>query len=253
MHDEAEPLRALNILSAGAAQAVVVRLAQAIEREGRQTVRAHCGAVQAIKALVAAGEPADVIILSAALMTELIRDGAVVAWSRVELGSVATAIAVRAGDPLPGVADGPALKAALLEARRIVCPDPAIASAGQVFIAALGRLGILEQVQGRLEFCANGKAVAARLAAASDAGELGVMQSTEILADRAVTLAGPLPAELQQPTVYACGLSARAAQPARAIEFMRRLTSDGRALQAAGFVAVPKAAAGPVRPLAALR
>jgi len=94
-------LATLNIFSAGAAQAVVTQIAEKFQRESGDPVNAVYGAVGAMKARIVAGEPADVIVLTAALIDELIQQGWVVPGSRIDLGKVGTGVAVRAGTPLP--------------------------------------------------------------------------------------------------------------------------------------------------------
>ena len=109
----------LNIFSAGAAQAVVTQIAEKFQRESGNLVNANYGAVGAMKARVVAGEPADVVILTAVLIDELIQQGLVVAGSRVDLGKVGTGVAVRAGTPLPDVRDSRVLRGNMLAANKI--------------------------------------------------------------------------------------------------------------------------------------
>ena len=227
----------LNIFSAGAAQAVVTQIAEKFKRESGNLVNANYGAVGAMKARVVAGEPADVVILTAVLIDELIQQGLVVAGSRVDLGKVGTGVAVRAGTPLPDVRDSRVLRGNLLAANKIVCPDPAVATAGKVVMKVLDQLGITEQVKPRLQFFPNGYAAMAQLVQSSGMLELGITQITEIVANKGVTLVGPLPAELQNIAVYAVGLAARSAHPERSKELIRRLTGFNAqaVLSAAGF------------------
>jgi molybdate transport system substrate-binding protein len=235
-------LQVLNVFCAGAAQTVVADLAAALEREGTHRVAAQYGAVHTLKSRIVAGEPADAVILTDRLIDELIGLGLVVPGSRADLGTVPTGIAVCRGAPAPEIGNIAALRAALRAAPRIVCPDPAVASAGRALIEALTRLGILDQVRARLAYCASGYAAVAELLRGG-AGELGVMQLTEIRAHDSVTLVGTLPTELQQdPVVYAAGLAAHTAQPQVARAFIHRLASAGAALRAAGFGAVARGA-----------
>ena len=229
-------MQVLNIFCAGAAQSVVSELAAALEKEGSHVVVAQYGAVHALKARIVAGDPADVVILTDRLIDELIDGGLVVAGSRADLGAVPTGVAVRRDEPVPDIGSADRLRSALLKAERIVCPDPAIASAGRALLDALTRLGILEAVRTRLLYCPSGYAAVARLAAAGRAGELGVMQLTEILAHRTVALAGTLPPELQPAVaVYAAGLGVHSRHAAVSTAFIRRLAGSSEALQAAGF------------------
>ena len=227
----------LNVFSAGAAQAVATRIAEKFQRESGNPVNAAYGAVGAMKARVVAGEPADVIILTAALIDELIQEGLVVPGSRIDLGRVGTGVAVRAGTPLPDVANARVLRGNMLAATKIVCPDPAIATAGKVVLNVLDRLGIAGDVRARLQYFPNGYAAMAHLAQSTGMREMGITQVTEIMANRGVTLVGPLPPELQNIAVYSVGLAAHSAHPERAKEFIRRLTGFNAhaVLSAAGF------------------
>ena len=234
---EEHSLATLNIFSAGAAQAVVKQIAEKFQRESGNLVHANYGAVGAMQARVVAGEPADVIVLTAALIDELIEQGWVVPGSRVDLGKVGTGVAVRAGTPLPDVRTAHVLRGNMLAATRIVCPDPAVATAGKVVLRVIDQLGIAAQVKPRLEYFPNGHAAMVNLAQSAGTLEMGITQITEIVANKGVVLVGPLPAELQNIAVYSVGLAARSAHPERSKEFMRRLTGFNAqtVLSAAGF------------------
>jgi molybdate transport system substrate-binding protein len=230
-------LATLNIFCAGAAQAVVTEIAAKFQRDSANLVTANFGAVGAMKARVVAGEPADVIVLTAALIDELIQQGLVVPGSRVDLGKVGTGVAVRAGTPLPDVSDTRVLRGNLLAATRILFPDPAVATAGKVVMSALDKMGITEEVKSRLKFFPNGYAAMNDLAQSSGLLEMGITQITEIVANKGVTLVGPLPADVQNIAVYSVGLATRSAHPERAKELIRRLTGFNAkpVLSAAGF------------------
>ena len=121
----------LNIVSAGAAQFAVTQIADKFQRESGHSINTTFGAVGAMKNRVLAGASADIVVLTSALIDELIRQGLVVPGSRIDLGKVATGVAVRAGTPLPDVRDTRVLRGNLLAATKIVCPDPEFATAGQ--------------------------------------------------------------------------------------------------------------------------
>ena len=214
----------IRILSAGAAQAVVETIAAAYTRETGDEVKAEFSAVGAMKARVVAGEGVDVVILTGALIDELVSSGHVATGSRADLGKVGTGIAVRAGKPLPDVSSAQALRASLLAAKAVAFPDPAVATAGKVVIQACEKLGIADQVKPRMQHFPNGYAAMRWLAASGGRNEIGITQITEILANKGVTYAGPLPGDLQSKAVYSAGLAAGAAEPRTAREFIARLT-----------------------------
>jgi len=226
----------LRILSAGAAQAVVEPLIAALKRDGHE-VSAEFGAVGAMKARLLEGAAADVIILTAAMIDELIAAGHVRPGSRSDLGRVGTGVAVRAGSPRPDIATIDVLRENLLAATKIVCPDPATATAGKIVIQALERMGIAQQSKSKLQFFPNGYAAMKWLAASQGQLEVGITQNTEIKANGGVAYVGPLPDALQMKTVYSAGLCTRAGEPDLGKGFLSRLTGPANraALEAAGY------------------
>src|SRR5262245_5431710 len=171
------------------------------------------------------------------MIDELVASGYIAPESRRDLGIVGTGVAVRVETPLPDVTTSRALRGNLLAANRIICPDPAIATAGKVVMRALDILRIHEQVRARLHFFPNGHASMQELAGSRHALEMGITQNTEILANNGVTYVGPLPDELQMKTVYAAGLGAKTQDPAMSGNFIERFaTPSSRAiLKAAGY------------------
>ena len=163
----------LHILSAGAAQAVVGNVIREFERETGHAVKAEFGAVGAMKARMQGGAPVDVIVLTAALIDELAASGEVIAGSRIDLGKVATGVAVRSGAALPDVSCSAALRASVLGASLVVCPDPAIATAGKIVVQMKERLGIAQEMGERLKYFPNGNTAMTWLSASTGAKELG--------------------------------------------------------------------------------
>src|SRR6187200_2179145 len=96
---------ALRFVSAGAAHGLVSAAAakHAVQVDGA------FGAVGAMKEKVLAGEPCDVVILTAAQIAELAAAGHVLGDTVADLGTVATSIAVREADPAPFVSDAVSL------------------------------------------------------------------------------------------------------------------------------------------------
>jgi len=227
----------IRLLSGGAAQAVVEKVAIDFRRNTGNDINADFSAVGAMKAKFLAGEAADLLILTAPLIDELMESGHIVPGSRTDLGRVGTGVAVRLGTPLPDVSNAGSLRAAILAATKIVCPDPAVATAGKVVMAMLDKLGIASQVKDNMQYFPNGYAAMGWLAASPGKGEMGITQITEILPNKGVTLAGPLPEELQMKTIYCAGLAAQAPHPDAAKDFMLHLTAPAarEILAAAGY------------------
>jgi molybdate transport system substrate-binding protein len=229
----------LRILSAGAAQAVTERIVAAFKRDTGCDVAAEFGAVGAMKTKLGAGDSTDVIILTRAMIDELEQAGVVERGSRIDLGAVATGVAVRAGAVVPHVQTAADLRAAILAASTIVCPDPAIATAGKVVIALMEKLGIAHAIEGRLRFFPNGYTAMRWLAESGADTDLGITQATEILPNKGVRYVGPLPPEHQVKTVYSAALVSKAAEPALARNLLSRYSGDaaGALLREAGYEA----------------
>lgn len=206
----------LEVLSGGAAQGLVAALAPQFKAETGCDIAGSFGAVGAMRDKLMAGAPADLLILTSALIAELTRSGHVVAGSAADIGVVRTGVAVRAGDPLPKIGDAVGLRSALLAADAIYFPDPRQATAGIHFSKVLDALGIARDVAARLRPYPNGASAMRALAQAHDEHPIGCTQVTEIISVPGVTLVAPLHREFELATVYTAGVCARAALPGEA-------------------------------------
>lgn len=227
----------LHVLSGGAAQGVVTALAAEFRTASGYEIDGTFGAVGAMKEKLLDGAPADVLILTRALIDELADAGQVVPETRADLGRVRTGVAVRAGDPAPDVSSADWLRTALRAADAIYFPDPRRATAGIHFTRVLEQLGIAAEVAARLSTHPNGATAMRELAKAAGARPIGVTQITEILNTPGVTLAGPLPREFELATVYTAAVCAGAAAPDAAKRLVALLAGEAQgALRArAGF------------------
>ena len=227
----------LHILSGGSAQGLVSALAPLFERKTGYKIAGTFGAVGAMRDKLLAGEPADLLILTRALMEELTAHTHVVAGSAVDIGTVHTAVAVRDGDPVPAVSGAANLRAALLGADEIYFPDPKLATAGIHFAKVLDRLGIASEAAGRLKTFPNGATAMAALAAATSPRPIGCTQVTEILNTPGVQLVAPLPPGYELATTYTAGVAANARAPDIAQRLARLLSGDAAtsARKQAGF------------------
>ncbi|MDB5774255.1 MAG: periplasmic component of an type molybdate transport system-like protein [Herbaspirillum sp.] len=225
----------LRILSAGAAKGLVTALQQPFTADTGIDVQGTFGAVGAIKEQLLAGAPCDVIVLTAALIEELIKSGRVLAGSSAVIGRVRTGVAVRTGQPLPDISDRESLAKSLLAAKGIYIPDAQRSTAGIHFVKVLEQLGIRGDTESRLRSYPNGAAAMGDLAQTSEAQLIGCTQITEINYTEGVTLVGPLPKEFELATVYSVAVCSNAAQPDVARRFVDLLSgSASEKVRAAG-------------------
>ena len=106
-------MSSLNILSGGAAQGLVGSLTPAFKAQTGFEIAGEFGAVGVMADKLRKGTPADIVILTAALVAKLAEEKLVVAASIADVGLVETALAVRTGDPQAAVKDAADLREAL--------------------------------------------------------------------------------------------------------------------------------------------
>ncbi len=216
-------MKTLRILSGGATHGVVEKARAAFEAASGCTIDGTFSAVGAMRDKLLAGEPADVMILSRALIDGLAASGHVVRASIRDVARVATSVAVRKDDPLPDVASADGLRAALAAADEIHFPDPAQATAGIHFAKVIRQLGLWDALSGRLKLAPNGATAMKALAASTSAHPIGSTQETEIRATPGVTLVAPLPPGCDLTTVYTAALTTTAKLPREAAELIALL------------------------------
>lgn len=159
----------------------------------------------AIPVRIKRGEPVDVLIMVGYALGDLIKDGKVVADSRVDLARSGIGMAVRAGASKPDISSVDAFKRALLEAKSIAYSD----SASGVYVSSelFQRLGIADQVVGKSKMI---PAEPVGAVVARGEAEIGLQQASELLPVPGIDYVGPLPAELQKITVFSAGVAAGA-------------------------------------------
>jgi len=142
---------ALRILSGGAAQGLVAGLAPKFMVRTGFDIEGEFGAVGAMADKLRKGTPADIVVLTAAIIAKLAEENWIVPASIADIGRVETAVAVRAGDPPVAIADAATLRDALLAADAIFVPDIVASTAGVHVAKLLRQLGIADDVAARLK------------------------------------------------------------------------------------------------------
>ena len=227
----------LHILSGGAAQDLVTSLAPAFKASTGFDILGKFGAVGFMADRLRTGVPADLVILTAALVARLAAEGLVLPRSMQDIGEVETALAVRGGDPLVTASNAAELRAAFLAADSIFVPDTKASTAGIHVASVLQQLGIADAVAARLKIHPNGATAMRHLALSDSARPLGCTQSTEIISTDGVALSGPLPLGFALKTMYTAAVVEQATSPRRAQALIDLLTSaDAHAARSgAGF------------------
>jgi len=178
---------------------------------------------------LAAGEKADLIVVTAPGMDTLQKENRVVAASRVDLARALIGVAVRAGASAPDLSTPDTFKAALLKARSVSYVNPASGGAsGTYFEGLIKRMGIADAMKPKIVYRTQGSEVAD--AVAKGDAELGISFTSELQPNKGVKVAGTLPAAIQLPTVYTAAIVTGAAHGDVARAFLRTLSgAEGRA------------------------
>jgi molybdate transport system substrate-binding protein len=231
----------LRMLSGGAAQGLVASLAPRFEQLAGLHIEGEFGAVGTMAAKLEAGTAADLVLLTTAVMADLVRKGLVASNTVADIGLVETAIALRAGDPPISIHDAASLRQALLAAAAIFVPDTQASTAGIHVAAVLDRIGIAADVAPRLKIFPNGATAMRHLAASDASTAIGCTQATEILNTPGVVLCGALPPGYGLETMYSAAVTSQSQRPADATRLIALLTApDNAELRArAGFLAKP--------------
>ena len=206
---------------------MVVALVPEFEKATGHKVVVDNGTVGQLQKRVDGGETFDVLVLSPKGIEDYIKGGKIAAGSNARLAKVGVGVMVKEGAPKPDVSTVDAFKQALLKAKTVGYIDPASGGSSGIYVAGLlEKLGIADQIKPKAKLKQGGHV--SDLVKSGEA-EIGIHQISEIVGQAGVTLVGPLPAEIQNYTVYVVGLSTAAKDAEAAKAFIKVLTGPSAA------------------------
>ena len=209
----------IKVLSTQATEQAYRELVPQFERAtGHKVTTIFTGTLDADKRL-AAGEAYDLLIMSGPSIDEHVKDGKLIAGSRVDLAKSGVGVGVKAGAPKPDIRTIEALRKTILAAKSI---GYSTGPSGMYVMKLFQRLGVADQVKPKLKQTATGVFVGSIIA--SGDVELGFQQVSELGQYPGVDFVGPLPAEVQEMTVFSTGIIRNAKQADAARALVRFLT-----------------------------
>lgn len=226
----------ITVLCPGAVRSVVEELTQGFQRDTGHTVKFEFGTAGALQKRAAAGEAGDVVIVTAAGLENIIKQGKVVNGSGRDVGKVGVAVAMHPGMPLPDISTPEAFRQAMLAAKSVMYADPALGGQSGIHTAQVfEKLGIAEAMKPKTRLRPG--APQGLVEVAKGEIEIGIGQMSEIVAAKGVQLVGPLPRELQNTLTFSAGLMAGARSAEAARNFIELLVSPAarEKFKAAGF------------------
>lgn len=222
----------LNVFSTLAVQGALPALVAQYEKSAGTRVDVHFEPTNGLLARIAAGEAADIAILTRAAVNDLAAEGVLVADSIADVAISLVGIAVKAGAARPDIGSVEALEATLLAANSIGYSK--IGASGVFFAGLIQRLGIADAVNAKAAIIPSG--LTAELAARGDV-ELAVQQVSELLLVPGIDVVGPMPPGAESVTMFSAGVLVASDQAEAALELIAYLRSPdaSQALSAAGL------------------
>jgi molybdate transport system substrate-binding protein len=222
----------IQVLSTQATEKAYRELVPQFEKAtGHKVTTIFTGTLGAQKRL-AAGENYDMIIMAGPAIDAQINAGKVVAGSRVDIAKSGVAVGVPKGAPKPDISTTEALKKTVLAARSI---GYSTGPSGVYVISLFEKLGVADQVKEKLKQTPTGVFVGTIIA--NREVEIGFQQVSELQNFLGVDYVGPLPADVQQTTVFASGVivDAKEAEAAKALVKFLTAPEAGAAFKKRGM------------------
>ena len=195
----------VRLFASGALKEAYLELLPAFEKASGHTVKAAWSNTTDIRKRVGEGEIADLVILGNDGTEALIKDGKLVAGTRMAFAKSGIYVAVRAGAPRPDISSADALKNALLAAKSVAYSGGA---SGTYIVTMLRKFGIYDSIRAKAAITKPNEPVGGKLVAGE--AEIGFHQLSELLPVKGIDIIGPLPPDVQMMTVFCAGLSANA-------------------------------------------
>jgi len=153
-----------------------------------------------IKAQLAAGTTADVVILSREGLAELMEQNKILQGSDVDLAQAPLGLAIPAGNPKPDISTVSAFANALVKAKKIVVPG----STSGIYLTQelFPKLGVSNQIS--VQVTERGAQAAAILAARE--ANIAVQPSSELVNIPGIDYVGPIPNSVQLVQTFAAAI-----------------------------------------------
>ncbi len=222
----------ITVLSGNGARVAVAELAAQFERATGHTVTIRFEVNPQVQRRIEAGEPCDVAILNPPVLDALIRQGKVVAATRVVIGRSGIGVGAREGAPAPDISTVAAFTRTLLEAKSVAYPGEG--ASGKYFVSLVDRLGLTSQMKSKMRPMPAEYNVEV---VAEGGAEYVVVVASRITGVRGVQLVGRIPQELQTWIGFTGGVCGIAREREAARDLLRFFTAPAaaRVLEAAGI------------------
>ena len=187
------------------------------EKATEHRLKVVFGSTDPLKVRIEKGEVVDLAILGDGAINDLIKQGKLVAASRVVVARSGLGVAVRKGAPKPDLSTADAFKRTVVNAKSIGFNERGLT--GIYLWSLFDKLGLTAVVKAKF------KDGSGATMAGTGQTEIGLTQASEIALVPEAELAGRLPAEIQHFTVFPAAISASAREPDAARSLLKFLAS----------------------------
>jgi molybdate transport system substrate-binding protein len=214
----------IRVLSTQAPEQAYRELVPQFEKASGHTVSTIFTGTLDVQKRIAAGEAYDLIIMAGPAIDDFIKSGKIVPGSRVNIARSGVGVAVRAGAPKPDIGTTESVKKTLLAAKSI---GYSTGPSGVYLTGLFQRLGVADAIKSKLKQTPTGVFVGNIVA--DGTAEIGFQQVSELAHFPGVDFVGPLPAEIQEITVFSAGVQVGAKQVDAAKDWVKFLTAPAAA------------------------
>jgi molybdate transport system substrate-binding protein len=198
----------VKLLTAGAFKPVAQDLIPAFEKATGHKVTLINDTAGGLSRRINAGEAFDVVILPDAAFDALAAAGTVASDSVIPLAKVGIGVAVALSAPQPDILSVEGLRRTLLAARAVAYMDPAAGATSGIYLSRLFQtMGIGSEIARKAVLVRGG--LSAERVARGEA-DIALQQASELRIVPTVKFAGMIPAAVQNYTVYAGAIGAKA-------------------------------------------
>jgi len=197
----------IKMIASNAVKEPYLQLVPQFEKASGHRVNISWQGTDDIVRRISGGEVADIVIAPSFSIDNLIKQGWLAEGSRVDLVKSVIGVGLRPGTPKPDLSSGEAVKKSLLAAKSIVISG---GPSGTYLTGLFQKMGITDQIKAKMTRLAPGES--AGEAVAHGVGDIGFTQVSELLAVKGIEYLGPLPADIQQVTVFSAGFQKAAPQ-----------------------------------------
>lgn len=210
----------VKVMPVNAIKEAYLELVLAFEKSSGHKVTTIWGGTEGIAKRISGGEVVDIVIIAAPNIDRLITEGKLVVGSRADIAKTGIGIAVRSGLSKPDISSSEAVMRAVLAAKSVAYSS---GPSGFYLADLFEKIGIAEQIKGKVKQPTSGVQIAEMVARGE--ADLGFQQVSELLHAKGVDYLGPLPADIQNITVYSAGLHTAAPAPDAAKALVKFLTA----------------------------